>query len=302
MKVYTVIVTFNGMKWIEQCLKSIVNQSEVIVVDNNSSDETLNIIINNFPTVVVLPQAENFGFGVANNLGISYAIKNGADAVFLLNQDAFAQPGCVFNLIEASEKNPDYGIISPVHLNGDGSALDFTFQKITYMSKIISDLIFSKRSEEIYEFNFVNAAAWFLPKKTLMTVGGFDPIFFLYGEDDNYCQRVIYHGYKIGITINSVIFHDSPNNNYAGGQVGSDKYYRQFINYFNVKYADVNKDIYKKDYRFKFYLIRKAISKVLMFQFEAAFVLYNKFKLIDSSMIKNSIILNRKSNSTYLEI
>ena len=302
MKVYTVIVAYNGMKWIEQCLKSIVNQSEVIVVDNNSSDETLNVIKINFPNVIVLAQHENHGFGIANNLGISYAINKGADAVFLLNQDAFAQPNCILNLIKVSDNNPDFGIISPVHFNGDGSALDFTFQKITYMSKIISDLIFNKKSEEIYEFNFVNAAAWFIPKKTLLNVGGFDPIFFLYGEDVNYCQRVIYHGFKIGITINSIIFHDSKNDNYTDGQIGSDKYFRQFVNSFNIKYADVNKDIYKVDYRFKFYLIRKVILKVLMFKFKDAFVEVNKFKLINSTKIKNSIVLNRQSNSNYLDI
>lgn len=302
MKVYTVIVAYNGMKWIEQCLKSIVNQSEVIVVDNNSSDETLNVIKINFPNVIVLAQHENHGFGIANNIGISYAINKGADAVFLLNQDAFAQPNCILNLIKVSDNNPDFGIISPVHFNGDGSALDFTFQKITYMSKIISDLIFNKKSEEIYEFNFVNAAAWFIPKKTLLNVGGFDPIFFLYGEDVNYCQRVIYHGFKIGITINSIIFHDSKNDNYTDGQIGSDKYFRQFVNSFNIKYADVNKDIYKVDYRFKFYLIRKVILKVLMFKFKDAFVEVNKFKLINSTKIKNSIVLNRQSNSNYLDI
>jgi GT2 family glycosyltransferase len=302
MKVYTVIVTYNGMKWIEQCLKSIVNQSEVIVVDNNSSDETLNVIKINFPNVIVLAQHENHGFGIANNIGISYAIKKGADAVFLLNQDAFAQPNCILNLIKVSDNNPDFGIISPVHFNGDGSALDFTFQKITYMSKIISDLIFNKKSEEIYEFNFVNAAAWFMPKKTFLNVGGFDPIFFLYGEDVNYCQRVIYHGFKIGITINSIIFHDSKNDNYTDGQIGSDKYFRQFVNSFNIKYADVNKDIYKVDYRFKFYLIRKVILKVFMLKFKDAFVEVNKFKLINSTKIKNSIALNRQSNSNYLDI
>lgn len=301
MKVFTVIVTYNGIKWIEQCLENIVNQSHVIVVDNNSTDTTIEIITEKFPQVQLFPQDKNWGFGVANNIGISESLKLGADAVFLLNQDAYAQEKCIDNLIAISKKNPDYGIISPVHLNGDGTALDYTFQKITYMQKIISDLIFKNETDLLYENNFVNAAAWFLPKKTLLTVGGFDPLFFLYGEDDNYCQRVIYHGLKIGVTTKAIIFHDSKNDNYEGGTIGSEKYFRQFINSINVAYADVNKNMTNKIHKLKLHLIKKIISNIFQCKFKNVSILIKKIKLIDSKAIRNSVIMNRKQHHNYLE-
>ena len=141
MKVFTIIVTYNGLKWIEKCITSVIEQSFVVVVDNNSSDNTVKIIREEFPDVILLSQDINIGFGVANNVGISYAMNKGADAIFLLNQDAYAGKDCVENLIAMSKIKTDYGIISPVHFNGNGGALDYSFQKLAYMSPLISDLI-----------------------------------------------------------------------------------------------------------------------------------------------------------------
>ena len=266
MKVFTIIVTYNGLKWIEKCITSVIEQSFVVVVDNNSSDNTVKIIREEFPDVILLSQDINIGFGVANNVGISYAMNKGADAIFLLNQDAYAGKDCVENLIAMSKIKTDYGIISPVHFNGNGGALDYSFQKLAYMSPLISDLITKQYSSDIYDFKFINAAAWFIPIKVFYNVGGFDPIFFMYGEDDNYSQRVQFHGFKIGVIPNAMIFHDSPNNNYQLGKFGSEKYYQQFLNNVYIKYANINKDHYKKINKFKFYLLRKLIFKASLFK------------------------------------
>ena len=153
MKVFTVIVTYNGMNWIDQCLKSVITQSEVVVVDNNSSDLTVNFIKQNYPSVKLLEQNINLGFGRANNIGISYALNNNAEAVFLLNQDAFAKKDTINKLITASIKNPEFGIISPIHLNGDGSAVDYSFLRFinpNNVENLNSDLILRNFSKSLY--------------------------------------------------------------------------------------------------------------------------------------------------------
>lgn len=302
MKVFAIIVTYNGMKWIDKCLKNIVNQCEVVVVDNNSSDGTVDYIKTNFSSVKVLVQSVNHGFGIANNIGVSYALQNGADAVFLLNQDAFAQKDCVKKLIGAYHQNPNYGIISPIHLNGDGSALDYTFQKVTYMSPLISDLILRNTSKTIYEINFINAAAWFIPKKVLLEVGGFDPLFFLYGEDDNYCQRILFHGFKIGIIPNAAVYHDSNNSNYLSGTPGSEKYFRQFLNRVFIKYADINTDNYKKLLKLKMYILRNVLINLIIFKIDRAMLLFQKYKKVNSALIRKSVMINKKVGANYLEI
>lgn len=302
MKVFAIIVTYNGMKWIDKCLNSIVDQCEVVVVDNNSSDDTVDYIKTNFSSVKVLPQSVNHGFGDANNIGISYALQNGAEAVFLLNQDAFAQKDCVRDLVVAYQQYPDYGIISPVHLNGNGNALDYTFQKVTYMSPIISDLVLRNESNAIYAINFINAAAWFVPKEILLKVGGFDPLFFLYGEDDNYCQRVLFHGFKIGIIPNATIYHDSNNSNYQSGIAGSEKYFRQFLNSVYIKYADINKDNYKKLLKFKVYILRNVLVNLITFKIDKAILLFQKYKRVNSALIRKSVMINKVIGANYLEI
>lgn len=302
MKVYTIIVTYNAIRWIDKCLREATKQSEVVVVDNKSSDETVSYIADNFSTVKVMPQQKNLGFGLANNVGINYALKQGADAVLLLNQDAIIQQDCVSNLVKAYTSNREYGIISPVHLNGNGSALDFSFQKLAYMSSLISDLITKNFTKEIYDFKFINAAAWFIPKEVLCIIGGFDPLFFMYGEDDNFSQRVKYHGFKIGVIPNATIFHDSSNSNYRLGTPGSEKYYRQFINTVYVKYANVNTDDNKKLRKLKCYLLKKAFLQLICFNIKMMNVNIKKYKMIDIKSIKNSVYNNRKIKANYLDI
>jgi|SRR5690554_570598 len=208
--IFIVIVTYNGMKWLQKCLDSCKGFS-VVVVDNNSSDETVGFIKQHFPEVYLLEQNKNFGFGQANNLGISQALKQGADYVFLLNQDAYLQEGCIENLIRVQKQNPQYGILSPIHLNGEGNRLDKNFSHyVGYRNNpdFYSDFVLKNPLKEIYEVPFVNAAGWLLSREVLETVGGFDPIFFHYGEDDNYCQRVRYHKYKIGVVSDVFLKHD----------------------------------------------------------------------------------------------
>ncbi|WP_369765623.1 glycosyltransferase family 2 protein [Flavobacterium sp. WC2429] len=305
MKVFTIIVTYNGIHWIDKCLNSIVSQSEVLVVDNNSSDDTVTYIKTNFPSVKILPQTINYGFGIANNIGINYALQNEADAVFLLNQDAFAQTDCVKKLVIAYQQNSHYGIISPIHLNGKGSGVDHSFLKIISpfnASSLVSDLILGRYSKSIYEIYFINAAAWFIPKTVFYSVGGFDPLFFLYGEDDNYCQRVLFHGFKIGIIPDAMIYHDSNNSNYQIGEAGTEKYFRQFVNSVLVKYGDVNKNNYKKLKKFKMYIFKNIIINLTFFKIGKAILLFEKYKRVDISGIKKSVMKNKIKGSNYLEI
>ncbi len=214
LKINVVIVTYNGMEWIENCLKSLSNTTipvSVIVVDNSSTDGTIEFIKTNFQDVILLQQNENLGFGKANNIGIKKAYYSGADYVFLLNQDAWVTPDAIENLIKAHQKEPEYGITSPMHLNGKGDALDYNFSNYINpikCKKIYSDIFLNTIQEKIYKTEFVNAAAWLISRKCIGIVGGFNPSFFHYGEDDNYVHRVQFHQFKVGVCPHSIIYHD----------------------------------------------------------------------------------------------
>lgn len=227
MIVYSIIVTYNGIKWIEKCLGSLKNSTiniTVIVIDNGSTDGTVEFIESQYPDINLIKSPENLGFGQANNRGIKIAYENNADYFFLINQDAWVQCDTVEKLILSHKKNPEYGIISPIHLEGRGVALDLNFA--TYISKykpvqLLSDLILQRDSKKLYETLFVNAAAWLLTKTCVNSVGGFSPMFFHYGEDDNYVNRARFHGHKIGFDTSAFIYHDRP-------QYNTTKYFDEF--------------------------------------------------------------------------
>lgn len=299
-KTYIIIVTFNGMRWLSECLVSTRNYP-VIVVDNGSQDGSIHYIKENFPTIVLLEQKENLGFGKANNIGISYALKNGADFVFLLNQDAFLESETINTLMRVSLENPDYGIISPIHLNKYGIELEPVF--LYYLktnNNLITDLLLGNSRSDLYDYKMVNAAAWLLPAKTLEIVGGFHPMFFLYGEDDNYCQRVIYHKLKIGVCSKAFIRHDSGKSYHIEMEKGSKKYFEKFLNQIKVKYANVNTEEYRNVKSLKQYYLKQVLKALLKLKFKEAKLFIKKRDLVKDLDYSNDIIEGRKKTSLYL--
>lgn len=261
MLIYSIVVTCNGLKWIDKCFGSLVNSNvstKILVIDNKSTDGTPDKIRSMFPSVEIIETGQNLGFGKANNIGLTRALNESADYVFLLNQDAWVEADTIGKLISA--QSSEYAILSPVHLNGQGDALDSNFAY--YLSNsltpaIISD-IYLNRVKDLYEIQYVNAAAWLLNMKCVEIVGGFDPSFFMYGEDDNYILRVKYYGFKIGICPTAKIYHDREfrDNKKWDGLYAKKK---EIINYF----TDLNKSLIEKGIGF-FILQSKATLKDIL--------------------------------------
>ena len=206
-----IIVSYNGMTWLPQCLAALHESKEpidVCVVDNCSTDSTVEFVKNDHPSVILITQGQNLGFGGANNVGLSYALQHHYEFVFLLNQDVYVNKNTIGNLIALSRNNPQFGILSPVHLDGNGETFDFGFARhARRLNGFCADLYRGKIAD-IYDTKFVNAAAWLITSQCLKRVGGFSPLFFQYGEDANYAQRVLYHGLKIGVCPSTTIRHD----------------------------------------------------------------------------------------------
>lgn len=208
MKVCTVVVSYNFEKWLHICLSSLKDSSvknTIFVIDNDSSDKTCEIITNDYPEVIVRKNKTNMGFGRANNIGMRYALDNNFDYIFLLNQDAWVEPDTIEKLIGAATENPEFGIVSPIHLNGSGEKIDFGFSEYTNLKSKEEAL---NLPDTITTCNFINAAAWLIPVPVLKEVGGFAPIFPHYGEDLNYSQRLRSKQFKIGFVKDAYVYHD----------------------------------------------------------------------------------------------
>ena len=212
-RVAVVIVTYNGAKWVDRCFSSLRQSTiplDTIVIDNGSTDDTLSRIETGYPEVRIVRTGQNLGFGKANNLGMEMAYQENAEFFFLLNQDAWIKPDALEKLVAGHKQYPAYGVLSPIHLNGAGDELEYGFSNFVAPNKCLglySDIYFRK-IKDVYDAPFVNAAAWMLTRACLEKVGGFSPSFFHYGEDDNYTDRLKYHGVKLGVFPAAVICHD----------------------------------------------------------------------------------------------
>lgn len=209
--IFVVVVTYKGMQWYDRCFGSLCASTlpvHAIVVDNSPTNEDADYIKTHFPEVHLIKTIENLGFGRANNLGIRYALDHGCDYVFLLNQDAWLEnPSSLDTLVKIADKYPDFAIYSPMHMTADMQHLNFLIDDGKRNYEFLSD-IYTNNVKDIYPISYVNAAAWLLPRRTLETIGGFCPIIYHYGEDDDYMNRVHYHQGRMALIPSTRIVHD----------------------------------------------------------------------------------------------
>ena len=214
--VLIVVVTYNGQQHISSCLsplKGMPENMKCVVIDNDSTDGTPHRIKSDYQFVELIETGKNLGFGAANNIGLRKAINEGYDYVYLLNQDAWIEKDDIWALVQIAERNPEYGIISPLQVYADNKKIDNNFSH--NLSKEMKDDFFlsGNTQKELYLTIGVGlqAAHWLLRVSTILKAGVFSPSFFHYGEDTNLCRRAEFHGIKLGITPQILGVHNREN-------------------------------------------------------------------------------------------
>lgn len=212
-KVYIIIVTYNAESWIEYfapAFSGLPDGWRVLIIDNASLDSTVELVSTRYEHFVLIKNRKNIGFGGANNIGLQIALRESADYVFLLNQDARISVESIKKMILVHKKNPEYLVLSPIHLCENGSDLDYSFASYCHpyhCPHMYSDAIKKNDFQDVYPIKQVNAAAWLLSSQCLSQIGGFNPSFFHYGEDDEYLQRVLFHKKLIGVIPSCFVEH-----------------------------------------------------------------------------------------------
>lgn len=221
-----VIVNYNVKDFLYQCLKSIEVASqgletEIFVVDNNSTDGSMILLPKHFPTVTFIPLEKNIGFGKANNIAIN---KAAGKYILLLNPDTLLSENTLREMISYMEKEPKVGIAGCKVLNEDG-----TFQasckrgfptpwasvsKLFYLEKLFPNSpLFAQYSQSFRDENdsyFVDAISgcfMFCRNEVLQQLQGFDPEFHMYGEDIDLCYRANAMQWKTGYFHETTIIH-----------------------------------------------------------------------------------------------
>ena len=203
-----VVVTYNALPWIEQCLES-VRDEETIVVDHGSTDGTPDVVRELFPDVRVL-ERENRGLGAGWNAGMEVATGR---YLLLLNADAWLTGGSLERLVQFAEANPRAAVVGPRLLNTDGSlqrsvrgfptlwrlATEYFFlRKLAPRSRLLNAFYAGGFDhDQVREADFVMGACMLVRREAVEEVGPLDESFFLFSEETDWCYRFVHAGWQV---------------------------------------------------------------------------------------------------------
>jgi GT2 family glycosyltransferase len=198
-----VIVSYNTIDLIGPCLASVIDQTgctqEIYVVDNASLDGSAAFITARFPSVHLIANAENRGFAVANNQA---TVQCRGRYILFLNPDTVLEEHCLATALSYAEKHPEFGLAGLRILNPDGTDQDSVSRR--YLSQRYTSGELSNLPGEIA---CVLGAAMIASRETIISVGGFDEDYFLYGEDEDLCLRMRRRGLQIGFIETARVVH-----------------------------------------------------------------------------------------------
>jgi N-acetylglucosaminyl-diphospho-decaprenol L-rhamnosyltransferase len=206
--VSVLVVTYNALPWLEQCLVS-VRGYETIVVDHGSTDGTLDLVREEFPDVHLIEQ-ENLGLGAGWNRGMRAA---SGSYFLILNADAWMLGDAVERLAEFMDAHPDAALVGPRLRNTDGTlqrsvrgfptlwrlATEFVFlRKLAPGSRIVNSFYAGGFDhDETREAEFVKGACMLVRRAAVERVGTLDEDFFMFSEETDWCYRFRQAGWKV---------------------------------------------------------------------------------------------------------
>lgn len=215
MKLSIIFVNYNVKYFIEQAIYAVKNAvknttAEIIVVDNNSADGSVEMLQSKFPEVILIANKDNKGFSTANNQGIKVAQ---GEYILLLNPDTVVQEDTFEKTIAFMNAHADAGALGVKMLDGKGNFLPESKRGLPtpmvafYKTFGLSSLFPKSKTFNRYHLGYLDenethevevlAGAFMLLRKTVLDkIGWLDEDFFMYGEDIDLSYRVTKAGYK----------------------------------------------------------------------------------------------------------
>lgn len=210
MDISVVIVNYNVQYFLEQCILSVQaasknNTTEIIVVDNNSTDESCKLLIEKYPNVVLIQNKENVGFSKANNQGVKIAK---GDYVLILNPDTIIAEDTLDKIYNYAKTKQNLGVLGVKLIDGSGKFAPESKRGIPTPNASFNKLfgISSKRTGKYYATHLeenesgiikVASGAFMFIKRTVFNeVKGFNEAYFMYGEDIDLSMKLLNNGYQ----------------------------------------------------------------------------------------------------------
>ncbi|MFC1700533.1 glycosyltransferase family 2 protein [Patescibacteria group bacterium] len=272
-KVFVIILNWNGWRDTLECLKSLKQNNywnyKIVVVDNGSTDNSLDRLqdIDSDKRISLLPIGTNLGFSGGNNIGIKYALKNGADYILLLNNDTKVDKYFLSELIKQAEGDRNGGLFGPkIYYHDNPEVIWFAGGKIninpfevngTHIGLNKPD---SEKYNQIKKVDYITGCCFLIKKEVIDKIGFLDEDYFLYYEDADYCLRARKAGYKCTFVPSAKIWHKCS----VGTHEGSSSYV-----YYHTRNALImarkNGSFFEKIFIFKLtgWIFIKQIFKII---------------------------------------
>jgi GT2 family glycosyltransferase len=220
MKLAIVLLNYNGWEDTRKCLSSLsalqTGDLNTYLIDNGSIDDQSESILSSFPFVRFHKNSTNRGFAGGNNDGIKMAIAEGADIVFLLNNDAVVAPEVIEELKLAFKQNPQYGIIGPVinYMDEPDSVMtDACMFNLPnnqgFFVRIPVPII--RGDTAITPCDIVNGCAMAVRRPVLEKIGFLDESLFIVHEEADFCLRARKKGFGCGVINKILVWHKGSN-------------------------------------------------------------------------------------------
>ena len=209
-KVGIVIVNWQKPELTIQCINSLFKSRyknfSVVVVDNNSGDNSVSLIENRFPFIKIIESERNKGFGYGNNIGIKQCLDENCQYIWLLNNDTISEDITLENLVEIMEKDLYLGALGCVLYTdiskrciqswGGGEVNPFTGLSHHYLQRT-----------RLSRWSYLTAASVMLRSEVFKTVDGFDERFFMYWEDVDLMLRIRRSGWGLKVCETAEVVH-----------------------------------------------------------------------------------------------
>lgn len=213
--VYILTLSWNQCADTLECLASLQKTSypnyRLLVVDNHSTDGSVEAITQCFPRVEVIANRQNIGFAAAANRGIEHALCHGAEYVFLLNNDTIVEPTTLEEMVSQAMAL-DVGMVAPkIYYYADPQRIwsvgshrhPLTLEKM----RGGEDELDQGQWEDVVQLDFLTGCGLLLPRHFLEDVGLFDERFFIFYEDSDLCLRARKRGYRLLMTPKAKMWH-----------------------------------------------------------------------------------------------
>ncbi|RFC38041.1 MAG: Glycosyltransferase, GT2 family [Candidatus Nitrotoga sp. LAW] len=210
--VYVLILNYCSLNDTIGCIESVrcldYPNFRLLVIDNASTDGSGIELAKKLPDSEFLQLPINIGYAGGNNEGIRIALDKLADYVFIINPDVRLPPDCLRNYLSVFDSDNSIGALNSIQLTPDGRSIDPSFLSGVLGPAGYPTLCVGQNDyPNLFETKTLFGAALIISSRALRKVGGFDPLYFAYGEEIDLCRRIMFHGLRLMVTTRSPVIH-----------------------------------------------------------------------------------------------